>query len=83
MSQPTTIHVTDSKVHTVPVKGGDSVRWRVVVRGQQTIELSIYFRSSNPNSSTPEVVVVDVLHCEQAHHKVRSSCRFGRRLVYF
>ena len=71
MATPTVIQVADSKVHTVPVKTGEVVRWRVVVRNQQTIELSIYFRSGNPKAPTPEVAVVDVLHCEQAHHKVQ------------
>jgi hypothetical protein len=62
--------VADSKVHTVPVSKGTVVRWRVEVLHQQTIELSIYFRAKDPSAAVPEQAVVDVLHCEQAHHKV-------------
>jgi hypothetical protein len=73
--QNSAFQVADSKVHSVPVRKGTVVRWNVAVKHGQTIELSIYFRTADPKAATPEAVVVDVLHCEQAHHKVRYRTR--------
>eukprot|EP01044_Picomonas_judraskeda_P001596 COSAG03_NODE_98_length_13005_cov_17.216953_10_plen_121_part_00 len=64
-----TLTVTDSRVHPVTVKKGEPIKWSMVVAGEMTVELSVYFRASGTGNQPIEVPVVNVLHCETASHE--------------
>ena len=64
-----TLAVTDSLVHPIKVRKGDPIKWSMVVAGEMTVELSVYFRAASTGGKPVEVPVVNVLHCETASHE--------------
>jgi hypothetical protein len=64
-----TLTVTDSRVHPIKVQKGDPIKWSMVVAGEMTVELSVYFRATGTGGKPVEVPVVNVLHCETASHE--------------
>jgi hypothetical protein len=69
MAAAETLIVTDSRVHPVKVSKGAPIKWSMVVTGEMTVELSVYFRATGQGSKPVEVPVVNVLHCETASHE--------------